>query len=105
LLSKTKPSKVSHIETKRSNQKEVKMTRSQLKAKLEEAIKNDDKAAILEIFGPVLDKLASMIQCGTLIRNVKAHLSNNGITGKACDMITEIAIIRAESFMHYKAKR
>ena len=80
------------------------MTKSQLKVKLNLAIKNDDKAVISQMLNPVIEKLAQMIQAGVLIKNVKAHLSNNGITGKACDMISEMAVIRAENFMFKKAK-
>ena len=80
------------------------MTKSQLKAKLDLAIKNDDKAVIAEMLNPIIEKLSQMIMVGVLIKNVKASLSNSGITGKACGMIVEMAAIRAENFMFNKAK-
>lgn len=80
------------------------MTKLQLKAKLDQAIKNDDKKVIAEMLNPVIEKLASMIKAGVLIKNVRRNLENSGITGKACEMITEMATIRAESFMFNKAK-
>lgn len=80
------------------------MTKLQLKAKLDQAIKNDDKAVISEMLNPVIEKLANMIKAGVLIKNVKRNLENSGITGKACDMIAEMAQIRAENFMANKAK-
>lgn len=80
------------------------MTKSQLKAKLDLAIKNDDKAVIAEMLNPIIEKLSQMIMAGVLIKNVKASLSNSGITGDACDMIAEMAAIRAENFMFNKAK-
>ncbi len=80
------------------------MTKSEIRIKFNAAIKEDDKATLMEMIGPLLDKLANMIVSGTLIENVKAHLSNNGLKGEAMNMITEMAVIRAENFMHYKAK-
>ena len=80
------------------------MIKSQLKAKLDIAIKNDDKAVISEMLNPVIEKLASMIKAGVLIKNVKRNLVSSGITGNACDMIAEMAQIRAENFMANKAK-
>jgi len=80
------------------------MTKSQLKSKLDQAIKNNDKAVIAEMLNPVIEKLASMIKAGVLIKNVKRSLVNSGITGKACDMIAEMAQIRAENFMTNNAK-
>lgn len=80
------------------------MTKSQLKAKLDKAIKENDKVVIMEMLNPLIEKLAGMIQAGVLIKNVKAHLSNNGITGKACEMIAEIAVIRVKNFSGINAK-
>jgi len=80
------------------------MTKLQLKARFDLAVKNDDKASLMLMLNPLIEKLSTMIIAGTLIKTVKAHLSNNGITGKACDMLTEMAVIRAEKFVHYKAK-
>jgi len=56
------------------------------------------------MMSPVIDQLVEMLQAGVLVKNVKRHLENKGITGKACEMVTEMAIIRRESFSHYKAK-
>lgn len=79
------------------------MKKTDMKAMFELAVKNDDKPAIMKMLNPVIENLAEAIKAGVLIKNVKANLSNKGITGKACEMITEMAIIRAESFMHNKA--
>lgn len=80
------------------------MTKSEFKAKLDLAIKNDDKPVIMEMLNPLIEKLSVMINRGILIKNVKRHLVHGGITGKACDMLAEMAIIRAESFQFYKTK-
>ena len=92
------------IITSSTTQRNKTMTKSQLKAKLDKAIKANDKAVIMEMLSPLIEKLAGMIQAGVLIRNVKAHLSNNGITGKACEMIAEMAVIRADNFSGINAK-
>ena len=80
------------------------MTKSEFKAKLDLAIKNDDKPVIMEMLDPLIEKLSVMINHGILIKNVKRHLVHGGITGAACDMLTEMAIIRAERFQHHKAR-
>ncbi len=80
------------------------MTKSEMKTKLDNAIATNNKPVIMAMLSPVIEKLSNMIIDGVLIKNVKAHLSNNGITGKACDMISEMAIIRAENHMFNKAK-
>lgn len=72
--------------------------------KFKKAIKNDDKATIMEMMSPLLDDLAKRIMAGTLMVNIKAHLVHGGVTGKACDMLAEMAEIRAQKFMHYKIK-
>lgn len=80
------------------------MTKQEMSIKLKAAIKADDKATIIGIMSPVLDKLAMMIVQGILIKNVKRHLVHAGIAGECCDMIAEMAKIRAEKFMCNKAK-
>ena len=74
------------------------MTKQEMKIKLNKAIAEDNKPVIMEMLNPLIEKLSVMILQGVLIKNVKRHLSNNGITGKACDMISEMAAIRAENF-------
>ena len=69
-----------------------------MKTKLDKAIAEDNKPVIMEMLNPVIEKLSVMILQGVLVKNVKRHLENNGITGKACDMIAEMAVIRAENF-------
>jgi len=80
------------------------MNKLEMKAKLDKAIAENDKSVIMEMLSPLIEKLSVMINNGVLIKNVKRHLVHNGINGKACDMITEMAVIRAESFQFYKAK-
>ena len=80
------------------------MTKAEMKANLDKAISEDSKPVIMEILNPLIEKLSVMINHGILIKNVKRHLVHGGITGKACDMITEMAIIRAENFQARKAK-
>ena len=74
------------------------MTKQEMKIKLDKAIAEDDKPVIMEMLNPVIEKLSLMILQVVLIKNVKRHLENNGITGKACDMIAEMATIRAGNF-------
>ena len=64
------------------------------KATLDLAIANDDKETIFLFLDPITAKLASMIKAGVLIENVKRHLTNNGITGKANDMIIELTLLK-----------
>ena len=80
------------------------MTKSQFKAKLDKAIAEDNKGVITEMLNPIIEKLSQMFVGGVLMSNVKRHLSNKGITGKACDMIAEMALVRAENFWTNKYK-
>lgn len=80
------------------------MNNLEMVSKFKAAVKNDDKKVLMEMMSPVIDQLVEMLQAGVLVKNVKRHLENKGITGKACEMVAEMAIIRRESFSHYKAK-
>jgi hypothetical protein len=80
------------------------MTKSEMKATFALAVKNDDKETLLKMLSPLIEKLSKMIIAGVLIKNVKLHLCNNGITGKASEMVAEMAQVRADNFMHYAAK-
>lgn len=80
------------------------MTKSQMLAKFKKAVKEDDKETLMVMLDPLLESLSNSIQQGVLIKNIKARISNSGITGKCCEMVAEMAVIRAEKFMFYKAR-
>lgn len=72
--------------------------------KLKELLKKEDKTEALKVLNPVIQFLSDMINSGVLLKNVKRHLENKGITGKACNNLIELAKLRAEKFRHYAIK-
>lgn len=71
---------------------------------LKELLQKEDKTEALKVLNPVIQYLSDMINKGVLLKNVKRHLENKGITGGACDNLIELAQLRADKFRHYAIK-